>query len=225
MTTPSEESADSGKQERVGPAPKGSPTRGPTPTGAVLYFGSGAKREFLALSNLHRNPVTLEGGKHYPSVEHAFQELKFQCSEWTFRAGGLLDSDEGFQLVFGKHWLKKKSWWLGKKECIGILAKMFASHRKINEKVTGIQRRTDFQSDWETWKPLLLAKFQQNGDCRRALLATKGAYLCEYDRMAHSQVSKGKPGPYWAGSVVDGKLYGKNVMGQYLMRVRDLLGE
>ena len=49
------------------------------------------------------------------------------------------------------------------------------------------------------------------------LLQTKNNYLLEFDRSAE------KNNPIWAGIIKNNKLYGDNLMGQYLMFVRTII--
>jgi len=184
----------------------------------IFYFGSGCSLKGRMLSNLYGAQIEIDGVL-YPSVEHAFQEKKFNFTDSPFQKGGILDKEEGLHLVLETE--KKCKYWLDQKKCIGIVAKMFASKKTLNHRFV-TSRKADFYSDWEMWKPLLLAKFEQNPECKEALLSTGNLYLIEFNRGAKRACDYGSE-PYWSGLLKDGKLYGKNTMGLYLMKIRNIL--
>lgn len=155
-------------------------------------------------------------GIMYNSTEHAFQAQKY-IKEQRYRFsidGDLGNIETGFLLVFGNDKCeKKKQFWM-KKNNIGIVAKM-ATNPKIGKKL-GLIRDNNFKSSNELWINILTSKFNIS-TFKNILLQTKNNYLLEFDRSAE------RNNPIWAGIIKNNKLYGDNLMGQYLMFVRTII--
>jgi predicted NAD-dependent protein-ADP-ribosyltransferase YbiA (DUF1768 family) len=183
----------------------------------IIKFYSGGLRPYHTLSNFAH---VLEGieldGLIFPSTEHAFQSQKIKESErWMFSVNGPLGQiEEGFKLVSGKDWEKKRDYWM-KKGNIGVIAKM-ATGEKLLKKL-GLKKVPDFQSTDELWIRILRQKFVVE-EFRLTLMSTKDAYLLEFDRGAQRKPAP----PFWGGMIVEGVLCGHNKMGEYLMIVRNL---
>ena len=204
-------------------------------TAGVLFFWS---RGFVKIfSNFYGAPVVIEWPsseglsedippflhglrRTYPSNEHAYQALK--CldldSADAFTTSGVFGSFR----VFGK-WpskngksvsdmvvAKEKAWG----ECPGIIAKMVSKlEPKVIKRTWGVlfeQRRLSEQ----VWAPILQAKFSRGSVLAKALVATEGQQLVEYDRS--SRLS------YWGAKLnaENGQLVGANAFGELLMRHR-----
>jgi len=73
---------------------------------------------------------------------------------------------------------------------------------------------------WLLWKPILMAKFEQNEEAREVLLSTGSDVLVEFSRFPG--VERNFWGAYVkresAGAVLS--IQGRNMMGRFLMRVR-----
>lgn len=68
------------------------------------------------------------------------------------------------------------------------------------------------------WKVILTQKFAQNLTLKQNLLNTRGMYLLEFDRGAAQEGKK----VHWGGYITpEGQLLGENVMGIYVMQIRD----
>jgi len=117
-----------------------------------------------------------------------------------------------------------KMW--SRKQCVGILAKMAVNptyRAACGFSMVDIQ----YQREWlapevekAIWSVILTQKFSQNPALKQRLLATRGVYLLEFDRGA-AQVGRQV---HWGGYITpQGQLLGANVMGIYLMQVRDAL--
>lgn len=181
-----------------------------------IYFGSGMKEPYNMLSNFHYCIVEGPDGRTYPSIEHAYQS-NYILEKDMFASGGILSEySTGFPLVFEEKVDKKLQYW-SRKNNIGILAKMAVSNKKIMSKLK-LNRVSTFESSWEIWRELLLSKFRQP-KFKEILLSTGDAHLIEFNRGAMREEMNGKS-PKWTGMIKDGRLYGQNLMGQYLMRIR-----
>ena len=183
---------------------------------SVIKFYACGLQPFNKLSNftLIKDGITFDE-LTYCSTEHAFQAQKYiQEQRIRFSIQGDLGNEEtGFELVFGDNWKKKHQYWMKKKN-IGIIAKM-ATNKKIGKKL-GLIRDANFSSTNELWLSILTQKFNIH-EFKMVLQATANNYLLEFDRGAK------RSSPKWAGIINDGTLYGNNLMGKYLMAIRDTL--
>jgi predicted NAD-dependent protein-ADP-ribosyltransferase YbiA (DUF1768 family) len=129
---------------------------------------------------------------------------------------GDLGSWEGLKLVFKEEDYDKKYKYWGKKNNIGIIAKM-ATNPKIAKKLGLISDET-FQDTYEMRRSILIKQFsiKEFGDILRS---TKDYYLLQFDRGSKRRSEKGNA-PFWTGLIKDGVLYGENMMGKYLMEIR-----
>lgn len=176
-----------------------------------INFFSNAKSPFCKLSNFsHIKDGIIFDGIKYPSSEHAFQAQKYVKEDrLRFSVCGDLGTWEGFGLVSEKscdYWKKKDN--------IGVIAKM-ATNKKKGKKL-GLTRNSDFESTYELWESILMKKFciEEFGNI---LKNTRNFYLLEFDRGAKKNGSK------WGGLIEGETLYGDNIMGKYLMKLREKL--
>ena len=115
------------------------------------------------------------------------------------------------------------------KDNVGIVPKMAANPK--NGKLVGLDsskmnydnEHLDARSEHDIWIKLLLLKFRQNKVHRDVLLATGDAYLLEFDRGAERAEAISGTKVHWGGMIKDGRLFGDNAMGKYMMEVRTLL--
>jgi len=189
------------------------------PNEEVINFYSNGLKPYHKLSNLAWIKDGIEfDGLTYCSTEHAFQAQKY-IKEQRHRfsiEGDLGNLDSGFKLVFGENYEKKREYWM-KKDNIGIIAKM-ATNIKIGKKL-GLIRDEKFSSTHELWVQLLSLKFNIL-EFKNILQTTQNKYLLEFDRGAKRMHLKNSI-PKWSGLIDDGVLYGNNMMGKYIMKVRD----
>ena len=114
---------------------------------------------------------------------------------------------------------KKKKW--GKK-APGIIAKMVSNlDTGLSSPTFGIHLKKralkrDYNVLFAIWRPILLAKFQQNEEARKTLLKTGDATLVEKSRFP------GESKNFWGGYVgADGRIQGYNLMGKFMMAMRN----
>ena len=185
-----------------------------------VKFFSNAAQPFNLLSNFSLiDEGIIIDGLEFPSSEHAFQANRFDKPKDRQRFttdGDLGQVDSGFQLIYGDEWEKKRDWWM-KKGNIGIIAKLAVSEKY--RKDLGLTINSKFQSTDELWIKILSAKFSIE-KLKSVLLSTSGKYLLEFDRGAKKSQEDYKNPPYWCGLIEDGKLFGHNIMGHYLMIIR-----
>lgn len=184
------------------------------PNEDVVKFYSCGLKPFHKLSNfaLISDNIVFDG-LTYCSTEHAFQAQKY-IREQRIRFsvdGDIGNMDSGFRLVFGIVWEKKKAFWM-KKNNIGIIAKM-ATNITISKRI-GLIRDVNYVSSDALWIELLTQKFNII-EFKNILQNTKNTYLLEFDRGAK------RSNPIWSGIIEDNMLYGHNLMGKYLMIIRD----
>lgn len=184
----------------------------------IICFYSNGIKPYYKLSNFAhiKQGITYKGLK-YCSVEHAFQAQKY-ISEQRIRfsiEGDLGNSDTGFELVFEDNFEKKRDYWM-KKNNIGIIAKM-ATNIKVGKKL-GLIRNKNFVSTDDIWIKLLTKKYKIS-EFKNILLSTENKYLLEFDRSAK------RNNPIWSGIIENGVLYGNNLMGKYLMYLREQINE
>lgn len=196
------------------------------------YFGSGAG--IYELSNFSDAPFELWNQK-WPSSEHAYQAA-YRCEKesWPkFASDGELGSlGRGLPLVFKKDEVAKKSQHWGAKKnrpaMVGIVAKMAVKPERAAKLGLKLRRFSDDERDLGEIKKLfteiLLAKYRANSSARAKLLATGKKQLVEFDRGAKRLADKGRP-PLWTGLVQDGEVVGRNLMGELMMEVREMLSE
>ena len=183
----------------------------------IVSFYACGKSPINNLSNFSfiKQGIIYDGITYY-STEHAFQAQKY-IKEQRHRFsidGDLGNIETGFLLVFGNDKCeKKKQFWM-KKDNIGIIAKM-ATNPKIGKKL-GLIRDNNFVSSDEFWINILTSKFNIP-TFKNILLQTENNYLLEFDRNAE------RTNPLWSGIIKNNKLYGNNLMGQYLMFVRTII--
>jgi len=184
----------------------------------VIYFYACGLKPYNKLSNFAfiKDYILFEG-LLYCSTEHAFQSQKYiKEQRHRFSIHGDLGNIEGFQLVFGDNWEKKKAYWM-KKENIGIIAKM-ATNIKIGKKL-GLIRDETFISTDKLWIDILSLKYNIT-EFNIILQNTQTNFLLEFDRGAKNYIKYDKTA-LWGGIIQDDKLYGNNLMGMYLMFIRN----
>jgi len=181
----------------------------------VILFGSGMKDPYCKLSNFSEARIIVDGIT-YPSTEHAYQSLKvIESQRNRFSVYGDLGSENGFKLVFPLSESKKKQEYWMKKKNIGVIAKMSVNEERM--KKLNLTMDKSFRSSDELWMKILLAKYSTE-PFRTILLNTGSAYLLEFQRGAKRDEEKSS---IWGGYIDDkGKLWGKNLMGIYLMKIR-----
>ena len=179
----------------------------------IPFYACG-KPPYNMLSNFAYIKEGIEyDGLRYISTEHAFQAQKYikeQRKRFSVE-GDLGQLDSGFDLAFGKDWEKKKLFWM-KKNNIGIIPKMVTNEKRGLK--LGLIRDKNFVNTSELWFDLLWQKFRIDR-FRKTLTSTGNNYLLEYDRGAE------RMNPLWSGIIKDGKLYGTNLMGKYIMYIRE----
>jgi predicted NAD-dependent protein-ADP-ribosyltransferase YbiA (DUF1768 family) len=185
----------------------------------VIPFYACGSKPYHRLSNF---ALVEEGiffdGLMYCSTEHAFQAQKYiQEQRHRFSIAGDLGCPNGFSLVFGDDWEKKRTYWM-KKQNIGIIAKM-ATNITVGKKL-GLQRDETFVSNEALWIDLLMRKFTLPA-FRELLQSTHHAYLLEFDRGAKRCEQQFGKSSFWGGLIEDNILYGNNAMGKYIMVVRE----
>jgi hypothetical protein len=187
----------------------------------------------------------------FPSIEHIWQGCKARDKNtfMRFAAGG--DFAAWDPAFFGKTTAPKKRGAYAKRrgmptkdlslydiaelsiECmkrwskynlIGIMAKL-ASNADY-AKALGLVNKMDFQREFldpadeeAIWLCLLRLKYANNPGMRQKLLDTGARTLVEFDKGA------ARRGAHWGGLIKNGILYGDNVMGKYLMHVREEMAQ
>jgi hypothetical protein len=172
----------------------------------------------------------------FPSSEHVWQALKARdvdtfldftlAGRWgqldtaAFlpfypKKSGTVHELQAFAEAKVAHW--------GKKQNVGILAKMATSARYTRSvggklwypsKVQGAADLEDAQHPgmWDVWLQILRLKYAQNDEARVVLLATGDTYLLEFSTKANQ----------WGGHYheLTDKIVGRNYMGCLLMALR-----
>lgn len=193
-----------------------------------VYFGSGTKLK--ELSNLYECELNYNGNV-YCSVEHIYQSLKFiEEDRHRFMISGDLGSYDGLMkyksVFYPKKWseedvTKKISYWK-ERNCVGIIAKL-SSNPKNSDKL-GLTFIGMNKSDAEKTRlfiEILQLKFE-NEFFKDVLKKTSGLELIEFGKSCKRNFDKGIQ-EKWCGLVQDGVVYGKNIMGKIMMKVRDQL--
>jgi len=179
----------------------------------VIRFWSNAGPPYYSLSNF----AFIEGGiEHqgytYLSTEHAFQAQKYiKEQRIRFSTQGDLGNWDSIKLVFKKDLVEGKSKFWFKKENIGIIAKM-ATNKQVGKQL-GLIRDESFNSTFELWKPILYKSILHLNS--KILSETRDNYLLEFERGAQ------RSGSIWGGLISNGVEYGNNIMGKYLMKIRE----
>ena len=195
---------------------------------SIIIFWSRGTKPFQNLSNFALIPDGIEyDGIIYPSVEHAFQAQKVVKEQRNeFSVDGRFGKWESLKLLIDnklgddkkeKEYRRLYSYWSAKNN-IGIIAKKLSS--KINMKKLEIQINDKFESTNELWLGLLEKKFaiKYFADI---LKNTGDLYLLEYDSNRFNSIKNFNS--FWAGRIINNKLYGNNQMGKYLMEIRKLI--
>ena len=191
--------------------------------GGTVYFLS-RRKVYGLLSNLAAAKVK----DQYPSSEHAMCALRGPPEfRYLLKIGGALDGDQKRFEAFVQARCPEKSnhktfaiKWKSWKGYPGIIAKMIMGAGKEAQRrrlYLGIAIDGVRIFPKEEWIDLLRDKFTKNQAHRDVLMQTEGKTLVEFDRLATKRGSK------WGGCIKDGELYGQNLMGEYIMEVRNLL--
>jgi predicted NAD-dependent protein-ADP-ribosyltransferase YbiA (DUF1768 family) len=193
-------------------------------TSEYVSFTSNAKPPFHIMSNFHECEVTLYGVT-YPSSEHAFQaQLVPMNFQYFFSTSGPLATlRSGFKMMMPKmkeELIDKKVLFWGKKNNIGIVAKM-ASKREYLLRDHGVTKtKIDFEECSLIFKRVLMAKYASCEKFRMVLEMTENKYLFEFDRSAERMSLLGTP-IRWGAMIKDNKVIGHNQMGALMMWLRD----
>lgn len=214
-------------------------------SGSYVYFGSGMKVH--QLSNF--NQCEIEGeiwikddeGRYllktytFPSSEHYWWSHFFVKDEDIRRIaiGGDLSTLEGLKHFYKGEVLEKKIKYWGKKDNVGIVPKILAGKKGTNYRKRAMElgmcmsihpcpkygiQGLDITLN-RIWSKILIAKYTQNRGHREILLSTFSKHLIEFTRAPEKRLRS----DFWAGRVIDGKLCGRNYMGDCMMSVRDVL--
>jgi len=180
------------------------------------------QKHFLILQNIQPGAYT------FASTEHLWQALKARTVDcWSrFLVGGIwggfldqypFDQDSASQRpkdqTFG-YWKKKN--------CVGVIAKMAVNLARVKRHgwqnlLNLTHERLEEQMEEQVWLWILRMKFLQEGLPQQTLKNTGDSYLLELERMANQKT-------HWGGKVdEDGLIIGDNVMGKYLMKIREEL--
>ena len=76
----------------------------------------------------------------------------------------------------------------------------------------------NFERSDDLWLDLLKLKFEIK-KYKKLLKSTGNKYLLEFDRGAEKKSS------FWGGLIKNEVLYGENMMGKYLMKIRDFISQ
>ena len=171
----------------------------------------------------------------FPSSEHAWWAHFFvrDCDIRRLAVNGDLSTLQGLKHFYeGEELDKKISYW-SRKDNVGIVAKLLAGKKGTNyrKRASDIGMRMSVHpcekygpqgrdsTLGKIWERILLAKYTQNREHYSVLVNTKGRRLVEFTRAPVARIEK----EFWAGRIVDSKLYGGNYMGDCMVRTRDLL--
>ena len=190
-----------------------------------VYFFSNAKKPLNVLSNFHACEFTL-GGVTYPSSEHAFQAQLIPPEYRYFfsTAGPLSTMRSGFETLMpssSKEAIDKKVLFWGKKNNIGILAKMASKRDYLLTDLGVYKKNIEFDECRIIFKSVLVARHDASAEFREVLEGTNNKYLLEFDRSAVRRALETPPHVNrWAGMIVDSKVIGHNQTGQLMMWLR-----
>jgi len=88
-----------------------------------------------------------------------------------------------------------------------------ATNKQVGKQL-GLIRDESFNSTFELWKPILYKKYSAP-KFKKILSETRDNYLLEFERGAQ------RSGSIWGGLISNGVEYGNNIMGKYLMKIRE----
>lgn len=214
---------------------------------SVVYFGSGSKFPYHRLSNFNKCSIMM---KNYVLVgvdDYVLKEFVFPSSEhawWSFflsdekdierlAVNGDLSTLDGLKYFYKGEELKKKIEYWSKKDNVGIVAKLLAGREGTNYRRRAVKLGMKMSVHpchmygpvgndatlAKIWARILVCKYSQNEKHRAILLSTAEKTLVEFTRAPVTRIGK----EFWAGRVVDGRLCGKNYMGECLMSVRNVM--
>lgn len=201
--------------------------------GAHIYFYSGGRGNLKKLSNLYSCDVVYDNIM-YPSIEHAFQAFLIPQNFRTLLSVdgpyGSFDGMTTILCILKPKWswervqeeMNKKLKYWGKRECVGIVAKMF-THEKVF-RFHGIRRNNVTVEDIDTFFSTVIMEKYKQLEFKKILIETGDKYLCEFDKSAYRKYETGDISR-WGGMIKDSILYGHNQTGIYLMRIRARLHE
>ena len=178
------------------------------------------------LSNLALGPMFEVDGIFYFTAEHAYMAQRVDAeSRERFSITGDLGCFDNmrknpktlawwFKLSFNK----KGTNFRENNGMDGQIAKQATKEDACKILKIKIVTKTPPKEDerWALWNIILSAKFTTNVEARKVLLASENCLIIETARR-HPEASK------WGGLVQNGQLLGKNTMGRYLCRVRDMI--
>jgi len=176
----------------------------------------------------------------FPSSEHYWWShfMYRDCDVSRMAIGGDLSTVKGLELILGESVGEKKAKYWSKKSNVGIVPKMLAS--RMNKKTFRPRARSlDIEMTMDPhpwygehsddnldaiWTKILVLKYSQNKEHRRALQSTNDENLVEFCRMYPEK-------QFWAGQVdggvkfkngkvEGGTVIGKNYMGNMMMKIR-----
>jgi predicted NAD-dependent protein-ADP-ribosyltransferase YbiA (DUF1768 family) len=205
----------------------------------AVPFNARGGRDTRILSNL----ATVEGGLTvtfisgkplvFTSVEAAYVLIKiFGLNDEHvrhFTDGGVFSSFEAYQEFVNKNPdvalnVKPESW----ENAVGILSKVVGGKskqakllRKRLDMPEPKKEKFDEKNDKPLWRMLHQAKFDASAAFQDCLKKTSENYLYEFDR---SSGNLKQLESFWGGCFLpDGTFRGKNVMGEMLMELRNLV--
>jgi ribA/ribD-fused uncharacterized protein len=150
-----------------------------------IWFYDTAQNSLTAfLGNFHRCRIKIDG-IDFKCAEGAFQAAKFRGDRKVMASFANLTGDQAFRRA-----------------------------RKLTADWTGAEQEAWKNERLDVMREVLMAKFSQNADLKRLLLATSDAYLLEHTPVVGRD-------DFWADNC-DGT--GENNLGQLLMETRGNLG-
>ena len=166
----------------------------------AINFFSG-KKDFRSLSNFWENEVVIDG-RVYKSGEHAFHGEKF------FRIGSLANQERASQLLdYAKIFFTCDT---------PAMAKKFGGKKGLRLTEEELALWTSLSIDVQ--KQISQFKFDTYQQVRDDLLNSKGKILVHPAlRCSHPEKC------FWEGKFLDGRVIGKNILGQIWMDLRDSL--
>jgi hypothetical protein len=172
----------------------------------------------------------------WTSTNAAFQAMsKFEPSEWRhFAKGGVFSKLQRHAcalLRIKESEIDVKNRW-GRKGDYIVHWGGFMADLAVKAPRTGLKRLVDenganaLEFESRLWEEITYERMKADWRAREALLSTGNRVLVELNRFAEHDVKKGNlERVLWGGHVSeqDDRLYGANLMGRVLMRVRDRL--
>lgn len=172
----------------------------------------------------------------FPSSEHLWWSHFFVLEKDIKRLainGDLSTLESGLAFFYTGDELEKKIEYWSRNQNVGIVAKLLAGKEgtKYRKRASGLGMRMSIhpcskygpeRSDVtlrKIWSRILIAKYSQNEEHCDVLLGTVEHELVEFTRAPVTRVHK----EFWAGRVIDGKLYGSNYMGKCMTSVREVV--